>query len=120
MNENENNSKNPEEKQEIVSTNEDIEYDDKEKKIVEYYIALNKYFDKKRVYQKKKVKKCISCSNTNGTIFEYKDGMYTAKCGNISSPCVLDVSIRRGRYKSLNETLQEEIKKYNESENPEI
>ena len=104
------------EDQENVNQNQEI--GDDNRSIDMYHKALNKYFNKKRLYYQKlekNVKKCISCSNTSGTVFEYKDGTYIARCGNISSPCKLNVAIRRGKYKSVNNMLQEEINKYNNS-----
>lgn len=52
---------------------------------------------------------CISCKikSNKGTIFSYKDNTYSAKCGNISSPCSLDISIRRAEFINLNNSIND-------------
>jgi len=85
-----------------------------------YLEAMNKYFSLKRDYeskynaQKNKLlknatlsmadkrrklaqikRKCIHCGKSGGTIFSNTDGILSAVCGNVSSPCKLDIKIVR-------------------------
>jgi len=79
--------------------------------------ALNEYFrlksayeekfykQKKRIFEKSESKKqakkeiltirapCVKCKRPVGTVFSLKSGKYTAKCGDVQSPCKLDIQI---------------------------
>lgn len=74
-----------------------------------YKKALRKYLKLKTTYNKsgKKKKKCVGCKRSVGTIFSYKDGAYTAICGNINEPCPLNIQIIREVYGSKKEQLKE-------------
>jgi len=77
----------------------------------DYYSKYNKA--KKSIFKKtqsttarrEKVKKiqmkCVNCKKNVGTIFESKDRILTAKCGDRSNPCDLDIQIRVGRYDTI-------------------
>lgn len=86
--------------------------------IDEYYKLKNKY--EKNIFNKKKniinnvnltkkekinkinqLKKCINCKKIGGTIFLNKNGILIAKCGNIESPCNLNIEIDRGYYDNI-------------------
>lgn len=75
----------------------DKKYQNAKKKIVKSGLALSQ--------MKKKLKsmkmKCINCKQDGGTIFTNKDGILTAKCGNVDSPCALDIQIKRGKWMLL-------------------
>jgi hypothetical protein len=82
--------------------------------------ALNEYFrlkstyeekfykQKKRIFEKSESKKqakkeiltirapCVKCKRPVGTVFSLKNGRYSAKCGDVQSPCKLDIQIYVG------------------------
>jgi hypothetical protein len=51
--------------------------------------------------------KCINCKQDGGTIFSQGkiEDRYTAKCGNTSSPCKLDISIFTGASTNIEDTM---------------
>jgi hypothetical protein len=88
-------------------------------------IVLGNYskLTKRQKFQELKKPLCINCKQPVGTIFErkyYKEYnnktnviIFTAKCGNILSPCELNIEI----HKSLRETYDKLIKEYDEELN---
>jgi hypothetical protein len=82
--------------------------------------ALNEYFrmkstyedkfykQKKRILEKSESKKqakreiltikppCVKCKRPVGTVFSLKNGRYSANCGDVQSPCKLDIQIYVG------------------------
>jgi hypothetical protein len=97
-----------------------------------YEIALNEYFtlknnydkkilkDKRNIwsnYSKKNIKtskkaikdfkgKCISCKRKVNTIFENKNGIYSAKCGDQDKPCSLNIQLQKPQYSNLFDLLE--------------
>ena len=58
----------------------------------------------KRVYKKSipRMKfKCVNCDRMEGTIFETKDRMYIARCGDTTNPCNLNIKLYAGEYGNL-------------------
>ena len=88
-------------------------------------IVLGNYskLTKRQKFQELKKPLCINCKQPVGTIFErkyykeYKNKtnviIFTATCGNILSPCELNIEI----HKSLRETYDKLIKEYDEELN---
>lgn len=85
-----------------------------------FYENLNKYFEMKSSYEKKyetkknsilkskiltrkeKIQKirniklqCINCKREVGTVFELKDRIYRAYCGDTTKPCQLNIELKR-------------------------
>lgn len=85
-----------------------------------FYENLNKYFEMKSSYEKKyetkknsilksklltrkdKIQKirniklqCINCKREVGTVFELKDRVYRAYCGDTTKPCQLNIELKR-------------------------
>jgi hypothetical protein len=85
-----------------------------------YYKKLDQYFKLKQKYEKKltnsknsilknedlnkkqKIKRirnlkptCINCKKPVGTVFEIDDGVYKAYCGSTTSPCKLNIELKR-------------------------
>lgn len=46
--------------------------------------------------------KCVNCKRNVGTIFQRKDRVLIAKCGDKTNPCNLDIQIKLGRYDTIN------------------
>lgn len=67
-----------------------------------YKKALKQYFQLKKKYQndRRKRKKCVGCKRKVGSIFDFRDGVYVALCGNQNDACPLDIQIRRELYGS--------------------
>ena len=67
-----------------------------------YKKALKQYFQLKKKYQndRRKRKKCVGCKRKVGSIFDFRDGVYVALCGNQNDACPLDIQIRREQYGS--------------------
>jgi len=105
-------------------------------KKVAFIEALNDYFkmknryelyvktEKKRIYLKYKIEKnvkiakkmassislkCINCKQEGGTVFQHKDNIYTAFCGNKSSPCNLKIEIHPGIHYNNESILEEDL-----------
>ncbi len=107
--------------QDGVITDSYIEDNIKQQEINEqYYKKLDQYFKLKLKYEKKlknsknsilkdeelnkkqKIKrirnlkpKCINCKKPVGTVFEIDNGVYKAYCGSTTSPCKLDIELKR-------------------------
>ena len=45
--------------------------------------------------------KCVNCDRMEGTIFETKDRMYIARCGDAANPCNLNIKLFAGEYGNL-------------------
>ena len=43
-------------------------------------------------------KKCIQCKKNGGTIFEFKEGMYIARCNATEGRCSLNIQIKPAKY----------------------
>ena len=94
----------------------------------EYYDKIVKYFQLKQEYDRRynnkkksiinndtlslkqkrtQIRKismpCISCKKNSykGTIFTYQNNIYSAKCGNTTSPCTLDISLKRPEFVNI-------------------
>lgn len=50
--------------------------------------------------------KCIGCARPVGTIFKNEGRTYIAKCGNESTPCVLDIRLFAGEYSSITDMVE--------------
>jgi hypothetical protein len=107
--------------QDKVITDSYMEDSIKQQEINEiYYKKLDQYFKLKQKYEKKlnnsknsilknddlnkkeKIKrirnlkpKCINCKKPIGTIFEIDKGVYKAYCGSTTSPCKLNIELKR-------------------------
>ena len=100
---------------------------------IDFNNALSKYYKLKHDYQKsinKQVKelynndsltnqekhkkfletkkKCIKCGKTGGSIFTETSNLLTAKCGNVETPCKLDIQIEKATYNNLIDILKSE------------
>lgn len=87
--------------------------------LMDYSVALKRYFTMKANYEEKKMQskrkamknntkpqeKCIKCNKNVGTIFSNKDGMYSAICGSKIDPCGLDIKLYRGDFESTENIL---------------
>ena len=81
------------------------------------YYTLKSEYEKKLIKMKRKIynnpalsdrekqeelaklePKCINCKNTGGTIFTQEGKNLKAICGNMASPCQLNIDITRGDY----------------------
>ena len=69
-----------------------------------YMKTLEYYFRIKTRYEKNK-DKCISCKKQGGTIFEYTNNQYKARCGSNTEPCKLNIVIQLGKYISRDVSL---------------
>jgi hypothetical protein len=49
-------------------------------------------------YAKKVVPKCLVCKRNVGMVFERKDTMYIARCGDMAKPCGLKIQLSNGSY----------------------
>ena len=61
--------------------------------------------------------KCVRCKHKGGTIFENKDNHLLARCGNIDSPCKLNIDLQRATYKSIIEKIPSLLKNINDVKN---
>lgn len=95
------------------------------KEALNYYFRIKSDYEEKLLKQRKKIykdepnkkiakrllqnvrPKCINCKQDGGTIFSQGkvEERYTAKCGNTSSPCNLDISIYTGASTNIEDTL---------------
>ena len=107
------------EKSSTVSLSDNEKYLEK---IREFYILKKKY-DKYKESIKKKIidsdnpiqikkqilaktkYKCINCKNEGGTIFEITENNLKAYCGNINSPCNININIEKKKFSNLKEDL---------------
>ena len=108
--------------------------------VVDFDTAVFRYYKLKRDYQKQtnklvkelynndslsnqekhkkyleSKKKCIKCGKSGGTIFTETANMLTATCGNVESPCKLDIKIQKASYNNIIYTLRsqnQEVNKY--------
>jgi hypothetical protein len=58
----------------------------------------------KKIYKKSLPRlkfKCVNCDRMEGTIFETKDRMYIARCGDAANPCNLNIKLYAGEYGNL-------------------
>ena len=55
---------------------------------------------KKQIYSKSKFK-CVNCGNYGGTVFKESYELFTATCGNLDSPCNLNLVIKRKKYDNI-------------------
>jgi len=82
---------------------------------IDYLTALSKFFKLKSTYDtslklyKHKIygnknqnkidkPKCIKCNRKCGTIFSFKDRVYSAICGSKTDPCKLEIKLYRGEH----------------------
>ena len=106
---------------------------------VDYIEGLNEYFRLKSKYEKSisdkkhsaynqaKTKKlgkqraaavkplCVNCKRPVGTIFTRDDVIYSAKCGDIESPCNLNIKIMNGFFMNLETVVYLQKQELNES-----
>jgi hypothetical protein len=101
-----------------------------DKESPEYLEKINQYYSMKYIYELKKQEKinniiknpelslkqkqeayskvklnCVGCSKRVGTIFENKDGVLTAICGDNIAPCPLNISINTGKFVRIQELI---------------
>lgn len=81
-------------------------YEDKyqqEKAAIKNTETLNAQEKQKKIMRIKRNRKCVSCGQTGGTIFTNVGGVLSAKCGNKSEPCLLNIEIVKGKFMNLEE-----------------
>ena len=90
------------------------QYDSKTQKEVERLIKNSTLTikEKQRKFQQLK-KKCIICGKDGGTIFNQKDNLLIAKCGNQENPCKLDIQLQKGKYNNITNEMNKLKKKIN-------
>lgn len=82
-------------------------------KYTQYYELKKKYDDyKKKEKDKSKSKsiityKCINCKQIGGTIFENKKDHFKVVCGNTSSPCDLNIDIKKFKTTNIKDKIDE-------------
>ena len=84
-------------------------------KYTQYYELKKKYDDyKKKEKDKSKSKsksiityKCINCKQIGGTIFENKKDYFKVVCGNTSSPCDLNIDIKKFKTTNIKDKIDE-------------
>ena len=57
---------------------------------------------------------CVNCYKLGGTLFSNIDGLLKATCGNISTPCNLNIQIQKGKIVQLRDLEYDLHKKMNE------
>tara|TARA_Y100000996_G_scaffold232378_1_gene182878 strand:- start:3194 stop:3955 length:762 start_codon:yes stop_codon:yes gene_type:complete len=62
----------------------------------------------KKYYISKLKRVCVNCKQEGGTIFSCNNSTLTAVCGNIQTPCKLNLQVHRGDYQNIRE-LQHEL-----------
>jgi len=99
----------------METENKDINPEEEMNEILNRFYSLkNEYETKYNDFKKKLLKndtlnikekrkellkykrKCINCGNIGGTIFKIDKDFLEAKCGNVSSPCNLNIKIEKG------------------------
>ena len=65
-----------------------------------YHATENKRRNYKKSLPRLKFK-CVNCDRMEGTIFETKDRMYIARCGDTANPCNLNIKLYAGEYGNL-------------------
>ena len=75
---------------------------------IKKYKKLNMKKDKYRVLR------CVNCYKVGGTLFSNIDGLLKATCGNISTPCNLNIQIQKGNIVQLRDLEYDLHKKMNE------
>jgi len=58
-------------------------------------------------------KKCIICGKNGGTIFDQKNNILIAKCGNQENPCKLDIQLQKAKYENITTYMNKFNKKIN-------
>lgn len=84
-------------------------------KYTQYYELKKKYDDyKKKLLSSYKDKskssityKCINCKQIGGTIFENKKDYFKVICGNTSSPCDLNIDIKKFKTTNIKDKIKE-------------
>lgn len=65
----------------------------------------------------KKDLKCVRCKKNGGTLFQITNNKLIAKCGNLDSPCKLNIELERAFYNSLISELPKILNNINELKN---
>ena len=81
---------------------------------VKKYLINTKNKDKKDKYRDLP---CVNCKQLGGTLFSNVNGLLKATCGNISTPCVLNIQIQKGKIVQLRDLEYDLHKKINEYKN---
>lgn len=77
---------------------------------VKTFLTKNKYKNK----DKYRDLPCVNCYKLGGTLFSNIDGLLKATCGNISTPCNLNIQIQKGKIVQLRDLEYDLHKKMNE------
>jgi hypothetical protein len=93
--------------------NNTYEEEEEEEEEEKYNKAFEQYLSMKNNYLRGQGRNCVKCGNKQGTVFEFKDGKYIAKCGNLSKPCKLNIELQRGMFVTKEEYRKERLKQYN-------
>lgn len=62
-------------------------------------------------------KKCIVCGKSGGTLFEQNNIFLVAKCGNVESPCNLDIKLEKAKYDNVVKVLNSNNELINDYKN---
>ena len=87
------------------------------KSVKEIYNNTELNLEQKREKYSQIKKKCVVCGKTGGTIFTETNTMLTAKCGNLETPCKLDIKLERAKYDNIIKSLSENNKMINNYKN---
>ena len=77
----------------------------KQKKLTELTGNYGKDYDQKKQILAKYKPKCINCKQDGGTIFTETPELLRATCGNMFSPCKLDLVIARKKFAQISQKL---------------
>lgn len=92
------------------------DYEKAKKKIV---LKLNKQqlstTEKSELF--KKELKCVRCKKNGGTLFQISNNKLIAKCGNLDSPCKLNIELQKAYYNNLISELPKILNNINEIKN---
>lgn len=85
-------------------------YESKQSKIIQRLIANQDLSQKeRRIKWRETANVCVNCNKKGGTIFETKSDLFRAVCGNVESPCSLNIQFNRQQRDNLNDKILEYI-----------
>lgn len=86
------------------------EYDTKKKRLLKHkdIISVSSKKQKRLKYNELLNKlPCVSCGRKVGSIFEERDGFFIAICGDTSSPCKLNIRLKKSNTLQVKQNLEE-------------
>lgn len=81
-------------------------------KVREIFKSDDSLEEKQKKYKDLK-HKCVLCGKTGGTIFSQDSNILTAKCGNLETPCKLDIQLQKADYNNITKSIEIDNKKIN-------